>query len=212
MTQPSGIRMSTRLLDEMRDLMRRRHYSIHTERAYRDWVKRYVRFHDMQSRDDLRSGEEKMKALTVCSGKGDKNRITTLPEVLVQPRKEHLVRVNSIIFSRLAPGQPWRIGPWPAEQRETWGMSRIGTLHRWHASLVRPADSGRREVTDRSDVNENPGCRRSAAAPGSPASTALRRRCGPRPTRTGAFRSRRGTTPSAPAPRARRTPASRPPR
>ena len=28
--------MSTRLLDEMRDLMRRRHYSIHTERAYRD--------------------------------------------------------------------------------------------------------------------------------------------------------------------------------
>ena len=25
--------MSTRLLDEMRDIMRRRHYSIHTERA-----------------------------------------------------------------------------------------------------------------------------------------------------------------------------------
>ena len=46
--------MSTRLLDEMRNLMRRRHYSIHTERAYRDWVKRYVRFHNMQSRDDLR--------------------------------------------------------------------------------------------------------------------------------------------------------------
>ena len=61
-TQPSGTRMSTRLLDEMRDLMRRRHYSIHTERAYRDWVKRYVRFHDMQSRDDLRHGEEKIEA------------------------------------------------------------------------------------------------------------------------------------------------------
>ena len=51
--------MSTRLLDKVRDLMRRRHYSIHTERAYRDWVKRYVRFHNMQSRDDLRHGEEK---------------------------------------------------------------------------------------------------------------------------------------------------------
>ena len=50
--------MSTRLHDEMRDIMRLRHYSIHTERAYRDWVKRYVRFHDMQSRDDLRPGEE----------------------------------------------------------------------------------------------------------------------------------------------------------
>ena len=54
--------MSTRLLDEVRDLMRRRHYSIHTERAYRDWVKRYVRFHDMQSRDDLQPGEEKIEA------------------------------------------------------------------------------------------------------------------------------------------------------
>ena len=53
--------MSTKLLDEMRDLMRRRHYSIHTERAYRDWVKRYVRFHNMQSRGDLHPGEEKIE-------------------------------------------------------------------------------------------------------------------------------------------------------
>ena len=58
--------MSTRLLDEMRDLMRRRHYSIHTERAYRHWVKRYVRFHNMQSRDDLRHGEEKVEAFLTC--------------------------------------------------------------------------------------------------------------------------------------------------
>ena len=189
--------MSTRLLDEMRDLMRRRHYSIHTERAYRDWVRRYVRFHNMQSRDDLRPGEGKieaflthlardrqvatstqnqamnalvflykhvleqplsgeinadharrkaripvvltreetarvialmsgvhqlvvkllygsglriteclrlrvqdvdleMNALTVRNGKGDKDRITTFPEKLVQPLKEHLVRVKAI--------------------------------------------------------------------------------------------------------------------
>ena len=54
--------MSTKLLDEMRNLMRRRHYSIDTERAYRDWVKRYVRFHNMQSRDDLRHGEEMIEA------------------------------------------------------------------------------------------------------------------------------------------------------
>ena len=54
--------MATRLLDEMRDLMRRHHYSIHTDRAYRDWVRRYARFHNMQSRDDLRPGEEKIEA------------------------------------------------------------------------------------------------------------------------------------------------------
>ena len=189
--------MATKLLDEMRTLMRRRRYSIHTERAYRDWVKRYVRFHNMQSRGDLRHGEEKieaflthlardrqvaastqnqamnalvflykhvlkqplsgeinadrarkqsripvvltrketarvivltsgvyelivkllygsglriteclrlrvqdmdleMKALTVRNGKGDKDRITTFPEKLVQPLKEHLIRVKVV--------------------------------------------------------------------------------------------------------------------
>jgi len=38
------------LLTEMRDLMRRLHYSIHTERAYCDWVARFVRFHQMKVR------------------------------------------------------------------------------------------------------------------------------------------------------------------
>ena len=58
--------MSNRLLDEMRDLMRRRHYSIHTERAYRDWVRRYIRFCNMLSKDDPRHGEEKIEALLTC--------------------------------------------------------------------------------------------------------------------------------------------------
>ena len=62
--------MSTRLLDEMRDLMRRRHYSIHTERAYRDWVRRYIRFHNMQSKDDVRHGEEKIEAFLTYLARG----------------------------------------------------------------------------------------------------------------------------------------------
>ena len=37
-----------------------------------------------------------MKTLTVRNGKGDKDRITTFPEKLVQPLKEHLVRVKAI--------------------------------------------------------------------------------------------------------------------
>ena len=48
-TQQSG----KKLLTELRDMMRRRHYSIHTERAYCDWVARFVRFHHMDSRDAL---------------------------------------------------------------------------------------------------------------------------------------------------------------
>ena len=36
-----------KLLDEVAEVMRLRHYSIHTERSYCDWIKRYVRFHGM---------------------------------------------------------------------------------------------------------------------------------------------------------------------
>jgi integron integrase len=42
--------------------MRLHHYSIHTERSYRDWIKRYVKFHHMRSREDLANGESKIEA------------------------------------------------------------------------------------------------------------------------------------------------------
>ena len=47
-----------KLLDEVAEVMRLRHYSIHTERSYSDWIKRYVRFHGMKERDELFSGSE----------------------------------------------------------------------------------------------------------------------------------------------------------
>ena len=50
-----------KLLDEVRDVMRLKHYSIHTERSYCDWIKRYVRFHGMSSRNDLKDGEKKVE-------------------------------------------------------------------------------------------------------------------------------------------------------
>jgi integron integrase len=50
----------TRLLDEVRNVMRLHHYSIHTERAYCDWIKRYVLHHRMASREDLKDGEKKI--------------------------------------------------------------------------------------------------------------------------------------------------------
>ena len=42
-----------KLLSETRDLLRRLHYSIHTERAYCDWISRFVRFHHMRDREAL---------------------------------------------------------------------------------------------------------------------------------------------------------------
>jgi hypothetical protein len=46
-----------KLLDEVRELMRLHHYCIHTERAYGDWIKRYVQYHRMTSPDDLEGGQ-----------------------------------------------------------------------------------------------------------------------------------------------------------
>ena len=54
--------MASRLLDEMHQIMRRRHYSIRTEQSYCAWVKRYLHFHGMRTRAGLRNGEQKIEA------------------------------------------------------------------------------------------------------------------------------------------------------
>ena len=51
-----------KLLDEVREYLRSRHYSIHTERTYIEWIKKYIRFHEMTSRNDLENGEKKIEA------------------------------------------------------------------------------------------------------------------------------------------------------
>ncbi len=49
---PDSIK-KTSLLEEMRNLLRRYGYAYSTEQAYCDWVKRFVKYHDIQSRDAL---------------------------------------------------------------------------------------------------------------------------------------------------------------
>jgi hypothetical protein len=51
-----------RLLDPVREVMRLKHYSIRTERTYCDWVRRYVHFHQMTSREAMLPAEPKMEA------------------------------------------------------------------------------------------------------------------------------------------------------
>ena len=47
-----------RLMDQTREVLRLKHYSIRTERSYCDWIKRYVHFHHMKSREELLAGTE----------------------------------------------------------------------------------------------------------------------------------------------------------
>jgi Phage integrase, N-terminal SAM-like domain len=49
------------LLDQVRNVLRLHHYSIHTERSYLDWIKRHVHFHPMRCREDLADGEKKIE-------------------------------------------------------------------------------------------------------------------------------------------------------
>ena len=57
-----GQEQAPKLLDQVRNVLRLHHYSIHTERSYIDWIKRYVQFHQMRCREDLAEGESKIEA------------------------------------------------------------------------------------------------------------------------------------------------------
>jgi len=68
--------MSSEILDDMRDVMRRRHYSIRTERSYCEWVKRFVLHFNMKSRDLARRLERIVGSIFFGA-----RRTTSCPEV-----------------------------------------------------------------------------------------------------------------------------------
>ncbi len=48
---------SKKLLDQVRETLRRKHYSLRTERAYVDWIKRFILFHDKRHPAEMGSAE-----------------------------------------------------------------------------------------------------------------------------------------------------------
>ncbi len=46
-----------KIMGEVSDVMRLHHYSIHTERSYCHWTQKFIYFHNMKSRDELKEGE-----------------------------------------------------------------------------------------------------------------------------------------------------------
>jgi len=46
-----------KLLDQVRDVLRKRHYSIRTEQAYVDWIKRYIFFNDKRHPQEMGAPE-----------------------------------------------------------------------------------------------------------------------------------------------------------
>ena len=46
-----------KLLDQVREVARMKHYSIRTEQAYVDWIKRYIFFHNKRHPADMAEAE-----------------------------------------------------------------------------------------------------------------------------------------------------------
>jgi hypothetical protein len=46
-----------KLLDQVRDVIRRRHYSIRTEHTYIDWIKRFILFHGKRHPSEMAEPE-----------------------------------------------------------------------------------------------------------------------------------------------------------
>ena len=56
-SQPLTGKPRRKLLDQVRDVMRLKHYSLRTERAYCDWITRFIRFHQMRHPAEMREPE-----------------------------------------------------------------------------------------------------------------------------------------------------------
>src|SRR6266404_9964972 len=46
-----------RLLDQVRDVIRRKHYSLRTEQSYTDWIRRFILYHKKRHPRDMAEAE-----------------------------------------------------------------------------------------------------------------------------------------------------------
>ena len=75
-----------KIMNEVKEIMRLKHYSIHTERNYCNWIKKYNLFHRMTSRLDLDPGERKIEEF-----------LTDLAVKKVSPATQN-VAMNALVF------------------------------------------------------------------------------------------------------------------
>jgi len=50
---PASTHHKPKLLEEVRNAIRRKHFSIRTEQAYTDWIRRFILFHDKRHPKDM---------------------------------------------------------------------------------------------------------------------------------------------------------------
>jgi hypothetical protein len=62
LVQPMTEPQQPKLLDRMRELMRRRHYSLATEESYVNWSKRFILFHGKRHPNEMGEVEIQVSA------------------------------------------------------------------------------------------------------------------------------------------------------
>jgi integron integrase len=55
--RPANSGKPKKLLDQMRDVLRLKHYSLRTERSYCDWIERFIRFHHLRHPNEMAAPE-----------------------------------------------------------------------------------------------------------------------------------------------------------
>ena len=90
---PSG---NPKLLDQVRDVIRRKHYSIRTEQTYTDWIRRFILFHGKRHPSEM-AAEEVTSFLTALAR--DNN-------IAASTQNQ---RVKASLTCRQAPASAWSI-------------------------------------------------------------------------------------------------------
>lgn len=108
-----------KLFDRLKSTMRVRHYSIRTERAYEQWIRRFLSFHKTKAvaKIGAKDIDFETSRLTVRDGKGNKDRVTMLPQRFAPLLEEHLNKVRAIYEDDLKKGVAG-VYIWPALGRK----------------------------------------------------------------------------------------------
>jgi len=141
------------LLDRLRDAIRRKHYSLRTEQSYIHWIRwpgmadgkpaLWFRLRLMECvRLRVKDLDFERRQVLVRDGKGQKDRVTVLPDGLIAHLKTHLDKVRVLHEGDLAAGfgtveLPYALeGKYPNANRE-WASKYIFERHSTLADLVK---------------------------------------------------------------------------
>ena len=83
-----------KLLDQVRNIIRRKHYSIRTEQAYVDWIKRFIIYHNKCHPAEM-AEEEVAQFLRAC---GAENDLATIAMTSPQAGGQRFIAVSEFMW------------------------------------------------------------------------------------------------------------------